>query len=218
MREVTFLLRMCVFVGALLLLLSSPRGDRWYAQGSGSCINPVSSQASCPSGCTDSTFNQYTAQPANNGVFYLDDNGPAPCGNAKQGESCSPPLQYYPVGDFSDCFAGLGVGCTGVGQNYMNCCDSTAQCVSGVCCLPDGQSGCDGNNDYCCSGDCEGSSCQSSGGGGGGGGGGCTDDGDCPPDRCCNDGNCGSCMGSNGIGHTLDRVSSPKPPKAGDRK
>jgi len=221
MTGVTSLLRVWIFVGALLLLVSYPRGPR--GQGvtlgggtqdaaapmgePGDCIQPVAVQGQCPSGCTVTKFNQYTTQGGTNGTFYLLDNGPAPCGKAEQGESCNPPLQYYPVGDFSDCCAALGDDCTGVGHNYMNCCDSSDSCMMGTCCIPTGGDGCQGDDNACCDGNCVGNTCQSSGGGGGG----CGSDDDCPPDRCCNleTGDCTNCSQVVGAPQSLDRMSSP---------
>jgi hypothetical protein len=169
MKRVTLLLRLWVFVGALLLLVSNPRGpwarsaatqDALTPMGEkGDCIQPARNpNAQCPSGCTGSTFVQYTAQGGTNGTFYLEDNGTAPCGTAKQGETCNPPLQWFPVGDFDDCCAHLGLDCTGVGNQYMNCCDSPAQCLSGRCCLANGLA-CSGNDAYCCSGYCYNGTC-----------------------------------------------------------
>ena len=158
MRRVTFLLRMWVIVGAVLLLLQTPKGDRGYAEYSpGSCINYAISQPACPSGCTNSKFTQMTPA-SGNGVYYLGVYSKTPCGSAKQGETCSNPTQYVNVYDFDHCCAGLGLDCTGVGHNYMNCCDSRAECMPGVCCLPTGQTGCGRDND-CCSGNCFGGTC-----------------------------------------------------------
>jgi len=156
MRRATFLLRMLICVGALLLLRPSPREDRGYAQGEGSCIQPMQEQGQCPSGCTVGSFGTYTTTPATNGTFYLDYQQ-APCGTAKQGETCKPPLQYYPVGDFKHCCAQLGTHCVpGPQGGYMSCCDDSNTCMGSgntVCCLPDGSS-CAGNDAYCCSGYC----------------------------------------------------------------
>jgi hypothetical protein len=151
MRRVTFLLRVWVLVGTTLLLLPIPgmlRGDT-----SGFCIQPVRGTANCPSGCTIGSFPQYTQEPGSNGTWYLKDNGPAPCGTAKQGQSCSPPLEWYPVGDYQNCCTKLGYGgCTGNynTNEYLACCDtSPVECVAGICCLPDGSQGCTTDGDCC---------------------------------------------------------------------
>ena len=154
-RQVTFLSRTLIFVGALLLLLTSPKGDREYAQGSGSCINPVSSQPNCPSGCTGTTFMQVSAQPATNGTFYLDSNGTTQCGTAKEGETCNPPIQYISVGDFDHCCTPLGAsGCTGTGRSFLNCCDSSPVVCMGKCCIGNGGSCSPLQPGDCCTGLC----------------------------------------------------------------
>jgi hypothetical protein len=210
MRRVTFLLRMWVLVGALLLLLAPPGGDRGYAEYSpGSCINYAISQPSCPSGCTNASFTQMTLA-SGNGVYYLAVESQTPCGSAKQGQTCNQPTQYWNIYDFSpDCCAALGGSCTGVGHNYMNCCDADAACMMDTCCITLGDP-CDNDSD-CCTGFCDDIfyTCEQPGGGGGGG---CNDGDDCPVNKCCNidTGLCEACQ--NVVGHALDRTSSPKLP------
>jgi len=243
MRRVTFLLRIWVIAGAALLLLQTPKGDRGYAEYSpGSCINYATPTQTCPSGCTISSFTQYTLA-SGNGIYYLKVKSTTPCGSAKTGETCTNPTQYTNVWDFQDCCAQLGFDCTGVGYSYLNCCNAGAVCMSGTCCIPDTWSGCEKDSD-CCSGGpctngtCQGSdcgvtgddcdsqnpccypllctdgTCQSSGGGGGGGGGGdCCED--CPDigGLCCDEETC-ECEPCDEIGasHSLGRTPMAKPP------
>jgi len=162
MRRANLLLRIWVIVGAVLLLLQTPQGQRVYAEYSpGSCINVQSSQPSCPSGCTGSTFQQ-NSQAAGNGIFYLTIHSTTPCGSAKQGQQCNNPTQYYFIEDFQDCCAALGDGCTGRGQNYMNCCAENAYCIADKCCIPDTYSGCGTASDCCSGGPCVNGTCQGS--------------------------------------------------------
>jgi hypothetical protein len=155
MRRVTFLLRMWVIVGAVLLLLQTPKGGQGYAEYSpGSCINFATAPQTCPSGCTISSFTQYT-QASGNGVYYLAVYSTTPCGSAKQGETCNNPTQYFQVYDFKDCCAALEAGCTGVGHSYLNCCDpSPVVCAEPkmFCCYEDGSPCTPGQEpNYCCS-------------------------------------------------------------------
>ncbi len=210
MRRVALLLRMFVLVGAMLLL-SIPRKGQGQSGGPpggpGQCINPVLFYSYCPSGCVGGpAVDNYSAQPAAEGVYYLTFANVQNCGGAQSGQSCSPPDIYLSNYDFSDCCAALGQECTGTGQSWMNCCDQNLQC-EGTCCVANGQT-CSGDSD-CCSGYCNGTTCQTyvggGGGGGGGGGDGCGDDDDCPPDKCCDEatGECEPCS---------DVIRSTQPP------
>jgi hypothetical protein len=165
MRRLPILLRMLVFVGALLLLVSYPRGPR--AQGVrggaqdaftampdvGACNNVQGGESPCPSGCTASSFYQEVTQPGN-GVYELVYIGPAPCGQAKSGETCSPPAQYGDNYIFAQCCAALGLDCTGVGHNYMNCCDPSPVVCMGTCCIGNGGSCSPSRPGDCCTGLC----------------------------------------------------------------
>jgi hypothetical protein len=140
MRRVTFLLRIWVILGAALLFLQTPKGRRGYAQYSpGSCINFAVGPQTCPSGCTTSSFTQYTVA-SSGGVYFLSVWSKTPCGSAKQGETCNNPTQYFQVYDFDDCCAHLGVDCTGVGHDYMNCCDPSPVVCMAWCCIDNGGS------------------------------------------------------------------------------
>jgi hypothetical protein len=162
MRRVTFLLRIWVIVGAALLLLQTPKGERGYAEYSpGSCISYGLSVPNCPSGCTGSDYIQYLQAPGN-GVFYLKVYSYTPCGEAQPGETCNNPTQYTYVNDFSDCCAHLGTDCTGKGFGYLNCCDSNAWCIASKCCIPDTYSGCGTASDCCSGGPCTEGTCQGS--------------------------------------------------------
>jgi hypothetical protein len=162
MRRVNFLLRIWVIVGAALLLLRTPKGGGGYAEYSpGSCINFAVGPQSCPSGCTISSFTQYT-QASGNGVYFLSVYSRTPCGSAKKGKTCNNPTQFINTWDFPDCCAALGLDCTGVGKQYMNCCDANATCMVGTCCIPDSYSGCAKNSDCCSGGPCTNGTCQGS--------------------------------------------------------
>jgi hypothetical protein len=164
MRRVNFLLRIWVIVGAALLLLQTPKGGPGYAEYSpGSCINYATGPQTCPSGCTGSSFTQ-TTQASGNGISYLKPTtNTTPCGSAKQGKTCSNPTQYTNVWDFQDCCAQLRLDCTGVGYSYMNCCNASAVCMSGTCCIPDSWPGCGSDSSNCCSeSPCVGNVCQGS--------------------------------------------------------
>ncbi len=195
MKRAAFLLRMLVLVGATLLL-SIPRQGQGQSGGPGGgpgqCINPVVFTSICPSGCVGGPGEtNFSAQPAAEGVFYLTFANVQNCGGAQPDQSCNPPDIYDSNYDFQDCCANLGEECTGTGTSWMNCCNQSAEC-QGTCCLPNGQT-CSGDSD-CCSGYCNGTTCQTYDGGGGGGGG-CNTDGDCPGDKCCDEdtGQCGPC-------------------------
>jgi hypothetical protein len=169
MKRVAALTRLLVFATGLFLLVPSlrrspaqgaPQGARAQATFAplgqpGDCIYAMDQpNTPCPSGCTTSTFTQWVAKPGTNGTDYLEANGTAPCGTAKQGQQCSPPTLWNPKNDYQNCCTkSEGGGCTGNYNvlEYLACCDpSPVVCMSGTCCIGNGGSCSPSNPDVCC--------------------------------------------------------------------
>lgn len=233
MKTSRILLRLLLVVGSLILLLDARHpGLATYSAQCG--YYPPVTGHNCPSPCE---MKYYTFTWQTDGPFYIAiqnyewcDTGSEGCSSATGVSSPSRPEKSTACGcggigqwceDDPDCCANyfcIDNSCaTCIPDGYTGC-DTNADCCDNLPCTCYGFCGCDGEGDDCCTNAdccsayvCTDGTCQSSGGGGGGGGGGCSGNDDCPPDRCCNSGNCGSCEGSNGIGNTLDEKSSVKP-------
>jgi hypothetical protein len=148
MKGVACLTRLLVLGAGFFLLVPNLRRSPAQVvpqREPGDCIFAIDQpNTPCPSGCTTSSFTQWVVKPATNGVDYLKDNGPAPCGSAKPGEQCSPPTWWSPQNDYKDCCAALGEECLGnydpTQSQYKACCQPSPVVCMAKCCIDNGGS------------------------------------------------------------------------------
>jgi hypothetical protein len=145
MKQMIILLRMTVFAVALVLLTDGPPAMSSTVY---TCVSYTTTQQSCPSGCTNSTF--VTAIPNGPGEYNLVTVS-QPCGTNKPGQTCSQPSGVLQA-QLGDCCVTSGGYC---GNPGSYCCPGLA-CGNTfgqpICCLPV-DSACE-SDDECCTNIC----------------------------------------------------------------
>lgn len=158
MKPTYTILRLLLFAGCLAVLVRSPRLPVALATNCSDYSGGYFQEA-CPSGCTSSTFTNYSY--GGSGIYSISPPNSPPCSPS----TCSQPgdAVQVPQQDCSNCCLANGQICYSGGITECCCWPSVCSITgsSGVCCAPDGEL-CNFDND-CCSGVCTDGICGTGG-------------------------------------------------------